>query len=165
MSENLWLDLQCLKSLTEKQTFWIDAICIDQNNTIERNHQVELMGQIYRNASRVRVWLGDANEQARGAFFFLQRVWTSSDRIHGIIRSTTHLADRYGSQSYQALTQGNGSQVVSKMSVVGSIRNRIHKCLGKQYTIRLRKGFENQSDILLDLLANPDDTSSHDKLA
>jgi hypothetical protein len=29
---------------------WIDAICIDQTNVSERNHQVSMMGQIYRNA-------------------------------------------------------------------------------------------------------------------
>lgn len=38
--------------------FWTDAICIDQSNIRERNHQVGQMGSIYRNASKVRVWLG-----------------------------------------------------------------------------------------------------------
>ncbi|KAF1974835.1 heterokaryon incompatibility, partial [Bimuria novae-zelandiae CBS 107.79] len=34
-------------------SLWIDAICIDQDNNQERNHQVEQMGEIYRNATRV----------------------------------------------------------------------------------------------------------------
>jgi len=38
--------------------FWIDALCIDQNNTKEKNHQVKQMGKIYANAYRVVSWLG-----------------------------------------------------------------------------------------------------------
>jgi hypothetical protein len=37
---------------------WIDAICINQQDTLERTHQVKLMGQIYRGASQVLIWLG-----------------------------------------------------------------------------------------------------------
>jgi hypothetical protein len=40
---------------------WIDAICIDQFNVHERSMQIGLMGNIYRNASRVIVWLGKAD--------------------------------------------------------------------------------------------------------
>ncbi|KAH7398316.1 heterokaryon incompatibility protein-domain-containing protein [Pyrenochaeta sp. MPI-SDFR-AT-0127] len=38
--------------------FWIDALCIDQSNVIERNHQVQQMGQIFSNAEEVLMWLG-----------------------------------------------------------------------------------------------------------
>lgn len=37
---------------------WIDAISIDQANTLERNHQVQQMGAIYKNAEQVLIWLG-----------------------------------------------------------------------------------------------------------
>lgn len=37
---------------------WIDAICIDQNNLLERNHQVQLMNEIYSRAETVMLWLG-----------------------------------------------------------------------------------------------------------
>jgi len=37
---------------------WVDAICIDTNNLVERNHQVQQMKQIYQQASRVVYWLG-----------------------------------------------------------------------------------------------------------
>jgi hypothetical protein len=40
-------------------TFWIDALCIDQNNGPERNHQVTQMGNIYSQASSVVIWLGN----------------------------------------------------------------------------------------------------------
>lgn len=37
---------------------WIDAICIDQGNPEERSTQVDIMGDIYRHADTVYVWLG-----------------------------------------------------------------------------------------------------------
>ena len=38
--------------------FWIDAICIDQSNPTERNHQVRQMGDIFAGAVQVIAWLG-----------------------------------------------------------------------------------------------------------
>ena len=38
---------------------WVDLICIDQNNISEKGHQVRLMSQIYVNAQRTIVWLGE----------------------------------------------------------------------------------------------------------
>lgn len=39
--------------------FWIDALCINQTNTLERrSHQVVHMGRIYAHALRVVAWLG-----------------------------------------------------------------------------------------------------------
>ena len=37
---------------------WVDALCIDQSNTSERNHQVQQMGSIYRGARAVVSWFG-----------------------------------------------------------------------------------------------------------
>lgn len=36
---------------------WIDAICIHQQNTKERNHQVKLMREIYEKALMVHAWI------------------------------------------------------------------------------------------------------------
>lgn len=41
--------------------FWIDAISIDQSNTIEKNHHISHMGTIYRQASKVIAWLGNSS--------------------------------------------------------------------------------------------------------
>ncbi|KAK4501841.1 hypothetical protein PRZ48_007650 [Zasmidium cellare] len=49
------------------QHFWVDAICIDQNNTVERSHQVDLMAQIYQHAKHVIVWLGPDDEHVGAA--------------------------------------------------------------------------------------------------
>lgn len=72
IGENLWWFLHC-RSLTMKKPrlFWIDAICIDQDNVRERNHQVGLMKQIYSMASNVYIWLGRESENSRLAMDFL----------------------------------------------------------------------------------------------
>jgi len=38
---------------------WIDQLCIDQDNPKEVGSQVQLMGDIYKAARRVVVWLGE----------------------------------------------------------------------------------------------------------
>ena len=45
----------------EIQWLWIDQICIDQFLTEERNHQVQMMSEIYVKASYVYVWLGSSD--------------------------------------------------------------------------------------------------------
>ena len=42
------------------RTFWIDAVCINQLDVPERNAQVQRMADIYVNARRTLVWLGEA---------------------------------------------------------------------------------------------------------
>ncbi|KAN0115303.1 Heterokaryon incompatibility protein (HET) domain containing protein [Hyaloscypha variabilis] len=42
--------------------FWIDAVCINQENTPEKNMQVSLMSSIYSQAAHCVVWLGHGNE-------------------------------------------------------------------------------------------------------
>ncbi|KAJ4295575.1 hypothetical protein N0V90_007588 [Kalmusia sp. IMI 367209] len=45
-----------------RRRLWIDALCIDQNNITERNHQVSLMKHIYESASRVLVYLDSPHD-------------------------------------------------------------------------------------------------------
>ena len=47
---------------------WVDAICINQGDGVEKNGQVQRMGEIYRRARRTVVWLGDAGFWTRAAF-------------------------------------------------------------------------------------------------
>lgn len=44
--------------------FWTDALCINQDDIDERNHQVQMMSTIYKSASLVLVWLGVEHEEA-----------------------------------------------------------------------------------------------------
>jgi hypothetical protein len=56
------------------KSLWIDALCIDQENVSERNHQVQQMGEIYSYAQHVLAWLGHDQRTAtflRYPFFSL----------------------------------------------------------------------------------------------
>ncbi|KAF2723067.1 hypothetical protein K431DRAFT_283232 [Polychaeton citri CBS 116435] len=53
-------------------SFWIDAICIDQQNDVERGYQVNLMSDIYSQAVKVIIWLGLEDEHALPAFQLME---------------------------------------------------------------------------------------------
>ncbi|KAL5313158.1 hypothetical protein ACEPPN_018891 [Leptodophora sp. 'Broadleaf-Isolate-01'] len=46
------------RSIFGDKLFWIDAVCINQKDNIERAKQIPLMFEIYQNSARVLVWLG-----------------------------------------------------------------------------------------------------------
>lgn len=37
---------------------WVDQICINQSDPVERSHQVVLMREVYHNAYQTLIWLG-----------------------------------------------------------------------------------------------------------
>ncbi|KAM0798438.1 heterokaryon incompatibility protein-domain-containing protein [Usnea florida] len=55
---NLKAALQNIRHPEESTYLWVDAICINQEDTAERNYQVPLMHEIYHQAVQVIVWLG-----------------------------------------------------------------------------------------------------------
>lgn len=56
--QNLWYFLREAKRRQYTGKLWVDQICIAQSNVAERNHQVTMMGQIFRTAASVIAWLG-----------------------------------------------------------------------------------------------------------
>lgn len=55
--ENLDCALRHLRYRSEHRVLWIDALCINQENDLECNSQVELMGLIYERCAEVLIWL------------------------------------------------------------------------------------------------------------
>lgn len=72
--------LQRLRLAEATRTLWIDAICIDQSNVPERNHQMTLMTRIYRTASRVVIYLGAKGDEdnSDGVMNWLQETYAPS---------------------------------------------------------------------------------------
>ncbi|KAK4163800.1 ankyrin repeat-containing domain protein [Cladorrhinum sp. PSN259] len=60
VSASLHAALLHLRDCYVDRLMWVDAICIDQQNTAEKSQQVQSMAKIYAKASRVIVWLGEA---------------------------------------------------------------------------------------------------------
>ncbi|GKT47724.1 heterokaryon incompatibility protein 6, OR allele [Colletotrichum spaethianum] len=50
--------LRYLRLPTVPRVLWIDSVCVDQENLVERNREVARMGEIYNKAEQVIVWLG-----------------------------------------------------------------------------------------------------------
>lgn len=57
VSENLASALCYLRTPDRPRCIWLDAICINQQDIHEKADQVAIMGDIYRRASCVNVWL------------------------------------------------------------------------------------------------------------
>lgn len=59
VTRNVLHALQTLRHPEENRRLWIDQICINQADLVERSAQVQYcMSDVYRRASRVIVWLG-----------------------------------------------------------------------------------------------------------
>ncbi|KAI0413436.1 heterokaryon incompatibility protein-domain-containing protein [Xylaria grammica] len=53
---------------------WIDSLCINQNDNAEKQRQVQMMADIYRNAGNVVVWLGPAADESDLVISYLEHV-------------------------------------------------------------------------------------------
>lgn len=81
VTSNLYSALQRLRSFYGHCRFWVDAICINQHNAVERSDQVAIMRQIYKCAERVDVWLGCSDTDTVTAVSAIENLaiqWCSS---------------------------------------------------------------------------------------
>lgn len=99
VTNNCYSALDRLSSKTFRRFLWIDSLCIDQRelpeSVDERNRQIKLMGEIYKRALRVTIWLGDSDDGSDVAFRYIQfkaSVWwlasylrPVSDLVDGIL--------------------------------------------------------------------------------
>ncbi|KAI0866556.1 heterokaryon incompatibility protein-domain-containing protein [Xylaria cubensis] len=58
---------QTLGSSRLLDLYWIDALCIDQDDLFERSTQVTYMGEIYKKASLCVIWLGERTDSTKSA--------------------------------------------------------------------------------------------------
>jgi hypothetical protein len=69
-----------LRVLREKVTIqagcklWIDAICINQADLVEKGREIGRMRTIYRKAADVVVWLGEGDEESDLVYDFINAV-------------------------------------------------------------------------------------------
>jgi hypothetical protein len=74
VTRNLATALRHLRDPHEFLWIWVDALCINQADLAERGQQVSQMGDIYRQAERVLVWLGPEADNSH-------LVWPLCDQI------------------------------------------------------------------------------------
>ncbi|KAH7136288.1 heterokaryon incompatibility protein-domain-containing protein [Dactylonectria macrodidyma] len=76
---SLFQALEQILSHVTTMVLWIDQICIDQENDVEREQQVKLMSGIFIQAQRVICWLGIHEKDSDYAF----------DLLHALVPNTT----------------------------------------------------------------------------
>ncbi|KAK4496989.1 hypothetical protein PRZ48_011438 [Zasmidium cellare] len=81
VGSNLFAALQELRWPNQARVLWIDAICIDQSDTMqakfEKAHQIPAMLEIYALSTRVIIWLGVADNDSDLALIFMNRLGES----------------------------------------------------------------------------------------
>ncbi|KAK3680435.1 heterokaryon incompatibility protein-domain-containing protein [Podospora appendiculata] len=70
IQQNAFDMLTDLRHPDRPRTVWIDAICINQCDVVERGQQVSMMHKVYACARRVVVWLGKPDDESRVAMQF-----------------------------------------------------------------------------------------------
>lgn len=74
VSTNLYNALRRLRDKPSVKYLWIDRVCIDQSNPLERNDQVRKMDRIYSGARLVVIWLGEEDDRTVPAFSMIEKV-------------------------------------------------------------------------------------------
>jgi len=72
VARNLHRALDDLRDASAELVIWIDAICINQADTAERNHQVQILRSIFTKARLVHAWLDHTIDPADPAFVKLK---------------------------------------------------------------------------------------------
>jgi hypothetical protein len=72
------MERSCPLRQIESLTLWIDAICINQDSEEERSQQVQLIGDIYKTAQQVLIWLGKGTRGSNLAFEYLSQFATQA---------------------------------------------------------------------------------------
>ena len=100
INNNLAQALPYLSAECKTGYLWIDQININQSSTQERNHQVKMMGNIYRSGERVIAWLGMGPkpskkllaliEAARSSLELRETISLTKERIKSHLRQCCH---------------------------------------------------------------------------
>ena len=117
---------------TEKTLLWVDAICINQDDMIERNHQVGLMAQIYSRATLVITWVGPPDEDARAVLGLISKLkpivvhWRSEGHKLLYPHNSNYLFEKTGvsmvtPQEWEALISFYERQYFSRAWIVQEI--------------------------------------------
>ena len=79
ITDNLFAALMAYCRPDRTRVLWVDAICINQEDTQEKSRQVALMAEIYSRASLVQVWLTVPSQWTMDAIKFLKDLSTKAE--------------------------------------------------------------------------------------
>lgn len=89
--------LQTKERLLDNSWWWIDSICINQEDSEEKNRQVALMQAIYRRAGITIVWLGESSADSDNAMDFILAMWHIRQKVDFRTAGRTLQLEQYSS--------------------------------------------------------------------
>jgi hypothetical protein len=93
--------LRRMRLSTTERVLWIDAICINQEDTDERSHQVGMMYAIYTNTFRNLIWLGEDDGHTAKAISSIRKILDDIEAAtQGSVELRDLLWDRNGLRQY-----------------------------------------------------------------
>jgi len=81
ITENCETAIRRLRLTHKTRRVWIDAVCIDQDSHIDRDHQVSLMSEIYMTAAHIVVYTGKGTNSTDKLFDWLNGLSQQKIRI------------------------------------------------------------------------------------
>ncbi|KLU92829.1 hypothetical protein MAPG_11791 [Magnaporthiopsis poae ATCC 64411] len=81
LGENAHRALRRLRKPDQDRTIWIDALCIEQSDDVEKTEQVKLMGRIYKSCTQCAIfWGGEDGVDKEGAKMAFEVIsWMARD--------------------------------------------------------------------------------------
>lgn len=86
VTKNLLNALRNLRKPTTTLLIWIDQLCINQDDHLERGHQVSIMKRIFRHAKEVIVWLGEEDDRMKKLCEYAKRMRRDNDSPRGALK-------------------------------------------------------------------------------
>ncbi|KAL1614991.1 hypothetical protein SLS54_009332 [Diplodia seriata] len=79
ITKSVFEALPFLVNESETGLLWIDQLCINQDDSNEKGHQVKLMSQVYRSATLTLIWLGTEDRETRAPIELMEYIeeWRS----------------------------------------------------------------------------------------
>lgn len=157
---NLHSYLQCIGRFEpDRDYYWIDALCIDQDNPEERNHQVRLMGSIYSSAARVIAWLGPVPDNMKLALRWLGCLFFQGTYDTGMVQlylpHNIYLAQGDHCSKYDGEDASDFVDFVSKNEYWGRAWITQEIILSKKVLLRLNNYLIEYKDLLQALCRFP----------
>lgn len=81
--------------------YWIDALCMNQNDIEERNSQVSRMADVFKKANGVVVWLGKEDEFTNDALATMQRISAMPENEWPLVPYTSFYAPEESQLGYR----------------------------------------------------------------
>ena len=92
ITESLALALRKFRGRDNPRLLWADAVCINQEDVVEKGSQVEMMGNIFRQSRWVLVWLGPGDDRTAHIFNLLKHLCSVAED-YGIHRNRITVND------------------------------------------------------------------------